>query len=145
MRKHDIANAVVQNINQLCQCGLSAECITESAFQCFANSEQQMTFRARLHGAAQVISSQLTEYLGTFVFRTDSMHHCCARFASGCGQQLFHTFGDSQCTPSTTTSDSTATEAALPDNTAATVGCCRNDSGCGCDCHHHSNFCNQES
>ena len=55
---------------------------------------------------------------GNFCF-PNRLHHCCARFVSGCGQQLFHAFGDPQCTPSTTTSDSTATEAALPDNTAA--------------------------
>ena len=35
---NDIVDGVVQNINQLCQCGLSAERITEST------SEQQVTF-----------------------------------------------------------------------------------------------------
>ena len=41
---NDSINGVVQDINQLCQCGLSAERITESAFKCFENSEQQVTF-----------------------------------------------------------------------------------------------------
>ena len=54
---NDITHGVVQNINQLCQCGLSTEGITEQAFQCFENSEQQVTFQARLHGTGQASSS----------------------------------------------------------------------------------------
>ena len=54
---NDITHGVVQDINELCQCGPSAEHITEGAFQCFENSEQQVTFRARLHGTAQVTIS----------------------------------------------------------------------------------------
>ena len=59
----------ITNANQLCQCGLSVEYITESAFKCFSNSEQQVTFQARLHGTAQVTSSQLIAYLGTLAFQ----------------------------------------------------------------------------
>ena len=106
----DIADAVVQNINQLCQCELSVEYITESAFQCFANSEQQVTFRARLHGIAQVTSSQLIAYLGTFVFRTDStiaVQGLRLDVDSSCSIAI-NTFGDPQCPTATTTSDSTA-------------------------------------
>ena len=114
---------MVQNINQLCQCGLSVEYITESAFQCFSNSEQQVTFRARLHGTAQVTSSQLIAYLGTSVFQTDStiaVQGLRLDVDSSCSIAI-NTFGDSQCA-TTTTSDSTTTEAAQPDNTAATIG-----------------------
>ena len=103
----DIANTVVQNINQLCQCGLSVEYITESAFQCFPNSEQQVTFRARLHGTAQVTSSQLIAYLGTFVSQTDST----------IAVQGLHLDVDSSCPvaidtfgATTTTSESTTTK-----------------------------------
>ena len=119
----DITNAVLQNLNQFGQCGLSAEYITESAFQCFANSEQQVTFRARLHGTVQVTSSQLIAYLGTFVFRTDSMiavQGLHLDVDSSCPVAI-DTFGDPQCA-TTTTSESTTTEAAQPDITAATVG-----------------------
>ena len=120
----DITNTVVQNINQLCQCGLSTEYITESAFQCFPNSEQQVTFRARLHGTAQVTSSQLITYLGTFVSRAEStiaVQGLRLDVDSSCSIAI-NTFGDPQCTTTTTTSESIATEAALPDNTAAIVG-----------------------
>ena len=57
----DIIAAVVQNTERLCQCGFNAENITEYAFQCFPNSDQQVTFRAKLHGTAHVTSVQLIE------------------------------------------------------------------------------------
>ena len=69
---NDITNALVQNINQLCECRFSAEHITDGAFQCFESSDQQVTFRARLHGTAQVTSSQLVAYLETFANQADS-------------------------------------------------------------------------
>ena len=52
---------MVQNTERLCQCGFNAERITDYAFQCFPNSDQQVTFRARLHGTAHANSSQLIE------------------------------------------------------------------------------------
>ena len=86
---NDIINGVVQDINQLCQCGLSAERITESAFQCFENSEQQVTFRARLRGTGQASSSQLIAHLQTFVAQADSTI-AVQGLLFGCGWQLFH-------------------------------------------------------
>ena len=106
----DITNAVVQNINQLCQCGVSVEYITESAFQCFPNSEQQVTFRARLHGTALVTSSQLIAYLGTFVFQTDStiaVQGLHLDVDSSCSIAI-NTFADPGC-PATTTTTSEST------------------------------------
>ena len=120
----DITNAVVQNINQLCQCGLSVEYITESAFQCFPNSEQQVTFRARLHGTALVTSPQLIAYLGTFVFQTDStiaVQGLRLDVDNSCSIAI-NTFADPGCPATTTTSESTTTEAPQPDNTAAIIG-----------------------
>ena len=119
----DITNEVVQNINQHCQCGLSAECITESAFQCFENSEQQVTFRARLHGTAQVTSSQLVAYLEIFVSQRDStiaVQGLRLDVDRSCSI-VINSFGDPQCTTATT-SDSTTTMAPQPDNTAAIIG-----------------------
>ena len=63
----DIIAAVVQNTDELCQCGFNAENITEYAFQCFPNSDQQVTFRARLHGTAHVTSVQLVEDIQQWV------------------------------------------------------------------------------
>ena len=110
----DITNAVVQNINQRCQCGLSAECITEGAFQCFDNSEQQqVTFRARLHGTAQVTSSQLLAYLENFAARPDStiaVQGLRLNVDRSCPIGI-DSFGDPQCSAATTA-----------ENTAAIIG-----------------------
>ena len=129
---------MVQNINQHCQCGLSAECITEGAFQCFENSEQQVTFRARLCGTAQTNTSLLLAYLETFVTQTDStiaVQGVRLDVDSSCSV-IINSFGDPQCTltattdstaanPSVTTpttaSDST-TVAGQSDNTVAIIG-----------------------
>ena len=129
---NDITDAAVQNMNQRCQCGLGTEQITEGAFQCFENSEQQVTFRARLHGTAQVTSSQLVAYLETFVNQADStiaVQGLRLNVDRSCSV-VINSFGDPQCSaasPSSvtlfvTTSDSTTTVATQPDNTAAIIG-----------------------
>ena len=117
-RARNVTNAVVQSINQHCRCGLSAECITEGAFQCFENSEQQVTFRARLCGSAQTNTSLLLAYLEAFVSRTEStiaVQGLHLHVDSNCSIAI-NTFGDPQCTNTTTTSESIA------DNTAAIIG-----------------------
>ena len=58
---------MVQNTERLCQCGFNADYITDSAFQCFPNSDQQVTFRAKLHGTAHVTSVQLIEDIQQWV------------------------------------------------------------------------------
>ena len=58
---------MVQNTEILCQCGFNAEYITDYAFQCFPNSDQQVTFRARLHGTANATSVQLIEDIQQWV------------------------------------------------------------------------------
>ena len=113
---------MVQIINQHCRCELSAECITEGAFQCFENSERQVTFRARLCGTAQTNTSLLLTYLEIFVTQTDStiaMQGVRLNVESSCSVMI-NSFGDPQCTM-TTASDST-TVAGQSDNTAAIIG-----------------------
>ena len=110
---NDITSAVVQNINQRCQCGLSAERITEGAFQCFEHSERQVTFRARLHGTVKMESLQLLAYLETFAAQADStiaVQGLRLNVGRSCPIAI-NSFGDPQCTTSTSA-----------DNTAATVG-----------------------
>ena len=113
---------MVQNINQHCQCGLSAECITEGAFQCFRNSDQQVTFRARLCGTAQTNNSLLLAYLETFVTQTDStnaMQGVRLDVNSSCSV-IINSFGDPQCTLTATTDSTTMT--GQSDNTVAIIG-----------------------
>ena len=112
---------MVQSINYRCQCELSAECITEGAFQCFENSERQVTFRARLCGTAQTNTSLLLAYLETFVAQTEStiaVQGVRLEVDSSCSV-IINSFGDSQCTM-TTASDST-TVAGQSDTSAAFI------------------------
>ena len=122
---NDIVDGVVQNINQLCQCGLSAERITESA------SEQQVTFWARLHGSGQASSSQLIAHLQPFVAQADSTIAVqgLRLGVDGSCSIVINSFGDPQCTTASpsvtipmTTSDSMATMTPQSDNTAAIIG-----------------------
>ena len=111
----EITNAVVQSINQLCQCGLSADCISDSAFQCFPNSEQHVTFRARMCGTALASSSELLDDLGTFVSRTEStiaVQGVSLDVDSSCSVAI-NTFNDTGCPPPTISPS---------DNTAAIIG-----------------------
>ena len=111
---NDITHGVVQIINQVCQCQLSTECITDGAFQCFENSEQQqVTFRAKLHGTAQVTSSQLLAYLESFAARADStiaVQGLRLNVDRSC-PIVINSFGDPQCSGATTA-----------ENTAAIIG-----------------------
>ena len=112
---------MVQNVNQRCQCGLSAECITKGAFQCFENSEQQVTFRARLCGAVQTNTSLLLAYLEIFVAQTDStiaVQGVRLNVDSSCSV-IINSFGDPQCTLTATTDSTTV---AGQSDTAAIVG-----------------------
>ena len=101
---------MVQIINQRCQCGLSVECITEDAFQCFENSNQQVTFRARLCGTAQTNTSLLLAHLETFATQTDStiaVQGVRLDVDSSCSV-VINSFGDPQCTITTTTDNTAA-------------------------------------
>ena len=59
----DISVAIISNINQRCQCGLSRENITNGVFRCFPASPQAVTFRAILHRGAKASSSELASYI----------------------------------------------------------------------------------
>ena len=140
---------MVQNTERLCQCGFNAEHITDDAFQCFPNSDQKVTFRARLHGTAPATSSQLIENIQQRVDMKMPVAVQGVRVNTDACPVAIISFGDPQCpdvitqstsqstdlfsqtTPETsptsieTISDSTTTETALldtTDNTAAIVG-----------------------
>ena len=111
---------MVQNTEQLCQCRFSAEHITGDAFQCFANSEQQVTFRARLHGTAQATSSQLLTNLETWVAQVDStiaVQGVRLDVDNSCPLAI-NSFGDPECAEDVTLT----TEPAQLDSSGAIVG-----------------------
>ena len=81
---NDITNVVVQNTEQLCQCGLSAE----------------VTFRARMRGTAQATSSQLLRNIETWVAQVDStiaIQGVCVHVDDSCLLAI-STFSDPECT-----------------------------------------------
>jgi len=126
---------VVPNTQQLCLCGLRTDHVTEYAFQCFANSEQQVTFRARMRGTAQATSSHLLTNIETWVAQTDTtiaIQGVHVHIDSSCPFTI-NTFGDPECTTvssqlttatetMTSTSDYTTAEPAQLDNAGAIVG-----------------------
>ena len=124
---------MVQNTERLCQCGFNAEHITDYAFQCFPNSDQQVTFRARLHETTHATSVQLIQNIDIWVNTGTSIAVQGVRISIDICPVGIPSFEDPQCpdemsqptTPSKMTSDSTTTETALldtTDNTAAIVG-----------------------
>ena len=147
----DVIAAVVQNTERLCQCGFNAEYITDSAFHCFPNSDQQVTFRARLHETVHATSVQLIEYIQQWVNTTEiSIVVQGVRLDIDMCPVAITSFRDLQCLETTqptsdttqttltmlptsiettsdsntteTTSDSTTTETALLYTTVAIVG-----------------------
>ena len=101
---------MVQNTERLCQCGFNAEYITDYAFQCFPNSDQQVTFRARLHGTAHATSSQLIEYIQQWVNREMPVAVQGIRVNIDTCPVAITSFGDAQC-PETTQPTSVTTQA----------------------------------
>ena len=88
---------MVQKTEELCQCGLSADRITEGAFQCFMNSDQQVTFRARIHGTAQANSSRLITYIEQWVATETSIAVQRVRIRVDTCPVAITTFDDPEC------------------------------------------------
>ena len=59
----DIALAVLENTQELCQCGFVRDRISGEVFRCFPSSPQAVTYRAVLHGTASATSSQLISHI----------------------------------------------------------------------------------
>ena len=88
---------MVQNTEELCQCGFSAEHITDDAFQCFPNSDQKVTFRARLHETTHANSSQLIEGIELWVNTGTSIAVQGVRMNIDICPVAISSFGDPQC------------------------------------------------
>ena len=135
-KRSDIIAAVVQNTESLCQCGFDAEHITEDAFQCFPNSDRQVTFRARLRETTHATSIQLIEDTQQWVNTEIPVAVQGVRVNIDICPVAITSFQDPQCPEATqptfdttqtnstmlTTSNSTTTETALLYTTVAIVG-----------------------
>ena len=108
---------MVQNTERLCQCGFNVEHITDYAFQCFPNSDQQVTFRAKLHGTALANSIQLIENIQQWVNTEMPVVVQGVRVNTDTCPVAITSFGDPQCFDVATQSTS-----CTADNTAAIVG-----------------------
>ena len=104
---------MVQNTERLCQCGFNADYITDYAFQCFPNSDQQVTFRARLHGAAHATSSQLIEDIEQWVNTGTSIAVQGVRINVDTCPVVISSFEDPQCHDETVQPDFSSTAAIL--------------------------------
>ena len=62
-----VLQALQQEIEDLCQCGFSAENILNHAFECSETNQNTVTFRGELLGTAQVTSSQLISYIERWI------------------------------------------------------------------------------
>ena len=118
---------MVQNTGRLCQCGFNAEYITDYAFQCFPNSDQQVTFRARLHETVHATSVQLIQDIEQWVNRGTSIAVQGVRINVDICPVVITSFEDLQCLdemsqPTTPSKMMPSTETALLDTTAAIVG-----------------------
>ena len=68
IKVNDISTAIISNINQHCQCGLSIGNITNGVFRCFPASPQAVTFHAVLHhGGKKASSSELSSYIEQWI------------------------------------------------------------------------------
>ena len=58
---------MTMNVKQRCQCGFTQDQITSSAFQCFLDSLQAVTYRAVLHGTVNSSSSDIISHIEQWI------------------------------------------------------------------------------
>ena len=64
----DIANAVLEELNDLCSdCGITNDIIDKLSFSCFAESPTYVTYRARLEGTSETDSGSLISLIEEWV------------------------------------------------------------------------------
>ena len=63
----EIANNVINKLQQLCQCNLAANIINIGGFICFTQSPQYVTYRAKIQGTTNVAALELISYIEQWV------------------------------------------------------------------------------
>ena len=104
---------MVQNTERLCRCGFNAEYITDDAFQCFPNSDQKVTFRARLHETTHANSSQLIEGIELWVNTRTSIAVQGVRMNIDICPVTISSFEDPQCPDEPTSQSDFSSTAAI--------------------------------
>ena len=111
---------MVQNAEGLCQCGFNAERISDYAFQCFSDSDQRVTFRARLHETAHATSVQLIHDIEQWVNTRTSIAVQGLRISIDICPVVISSFEDSQC-PDEMSQPTTPSEMTTSDSTTAAI------------------------
>lgn len=63
LKLESIKAAIMDSTQELCQCGVTSDRITNEVFQCFPASPDAVTYRAKLHGTASANSTQLISHI----------------------------------------------------------------------------------
>ena len=105
----------MEELNELCQCGVSSDNIDGALFHCFDPSSLYVTYRARLSGTPETDGQTLVSYLENWVSGgpSISVQSILMRIDSDCPV----TFNDAECAETPVSQSSTST-----DNTAAIIG-----------------------
>jgi len=113
-----VLQALQQEIEDLCQCGFSAEYILNYAFECSETNQNTVTFRGELFGTAQVTSSQLISYIKCWITVEGivAVQGLRLRVDHSCPVEI-RLFSDSLCQPS----DSSTSTAVIGGVVAAIV------------------------
>ena len=113
----DITSAVVEELNELCQCGVTSDNIDGANFHCFDPSSFYVTYRARLSSTPDTDGHTLVSYLEKWVSGGPSIpiQSIRMRIDSDCSVAV-EGFDSGEC-DQTPSQSSTST-----DNTAATIG-----------------------
>ena len=103
----ELITLLVQAVEQECECGFTRDHITDDAFQCFPESQQHVTFRARLAELSQATSPPLITHIEQWVSSTQFISIQSVRFSidSACTVVITE-FGSRECSeeqPTTTT------------------------------------------
>ena len=101
----DIVATVAINVEQRCQCGFTPDQITSSAFRCFPDSPQAVTYRAVLHGTANASSSDIISHIEEWVSEDAaiSVQNDLINVDTNCDIEIFSD-NDSECSGSTASS-----------------------------------------
>ena len=92
---------IASGVNQQCPyCELEYTNITNSEFQCFPGSPNQVTFRAKVHDRAQAMAREVITRIEEWTISSDvvtlPVHHARLRINSSC-IALLATFDDPEC------------------------------------------------
>lgn len=95
----DVTNGLVEDINELCQCGLDSSHITKSFLQCFTEDPGQVAFRAQLSQTTRSTTKDLILYLNEWIRSPGQLlvQGSLLQLNTTCSQVITDQFGMSIC------------------------------------------------